>query len=138
MEDTKQVIVIRRDLKMRRGKEIAQGAHAAMAFLTTRLHDMGVPRHLNPKGRPWVLNGAFSDAEYAWILGGFRKVCVTVDTLEELMAVHQAARDAGVESHLIIDAGATEFHGEPTATAVAIGPDRDTRIDPITGTLKLY
>jgi PTH2 family peptidyl-tRNA hydrolase len=35
--DIKQVIVIRKDLKMRRGKEIAQGAHAAMAWLTNRL-----------------------------------------------------------------------------------------------------
>ena len=31
---TKQVIAIRKDLKMRRGKEIAQGSHASMAFLT--------------------------------------------------------------------------------------------------------
>lgn len=28
----KQVIVVRKDLKLRRGKEIAQGAHAAMAW----------------------------------------------------------------------------------------------------------
>ena len=32
-EDVKQVIVIRRDLKMRRGKEIAQGAHASSSWL---------------------------------------------------------------------------------------------------------
>jgi peptidyl-tRNA hydrolase len=32
-DDVKQVIVIRRDLKMRRGKEIAQGAHASGAWL---------------------------------------------------------------------------------------------------------
>jgi PTH2 family peptidyl-tRNA hydrolase len=29
----KQVILIRKDLKMRRGKEIAQGSHASMAFI---------------------------------------------------------------------------------------------------------
>jgi len=34
---TKQVIVIRRDLKMRRGKEIAQGAHASTAWLAERV-----------------------------------------------------------------------------------------------------
>ena len=34
---TKQVIVIRRDLKMRRGKEIAQGAHASMLWLADRV-----------------------------------------------------------------------------------------------------
>jgi hypothetical protein len=33
----KQVIVIRKDLKMRRGKECAQAAHASMAFITRRL-----------------------------------------------------------------------------------------------------
>jgi peptidyl-tRNA hydrolase len=33
---TKQVIVIQRGLKMRRGKEISQGCHAAMSFLTKR------------------------------------------------------------------------------------------------------
>jgi len=33
---TKQVIVMRKDLNMRKGKMIAQGAHASMAFLTSR------------------------------------------------------------------------------------------------------
>lgn len=37
---TKQVIVIRRDLKMRRGKEIAQGSHASMAFMSHLLRAM--------------------------------------------------------------------------------------------------
>ena len=36
MSDVKQVIVMRKDLKMRRGKEIAQGAHASMAFLAKK------------------------------------------------------------------------------------------------------
>ena len=37
VSNIKQVIVMRHDLKMRRGKQIAQGAHASMAFLTRRL-----------------------------------------------------------------------------------------------------
>jgi len=43
MIHTKQVIVIRKDLKMRRGKEIAQGAHASIAFLTARFKSMIIP-----------------------------------------------------------------------------------------------
>ena len=38
---------------------------------------------------------------------------------------------------LCVDAGRTEFHGVPTATCCAIGPDWPERIDPITGHLKL-
>jgi len=35
----KQVIVMRRDLGMRRGKEIAQGAHASMIWLALRIRE---------------------------------------------------------------------------------------------------
>jgi peptidyl-tRNA hydrolase, PTH2 family len=37
----KQVIVMRHDLKMRRGKQIAQGAHASMSFICRRLQEKG-------------------------------------------------------------------------------------------------
>jgi PTH2 family peptidyl-tRNA hydrolase len=89
--EVKQVIVIRRDLRMRRGKEIAQGAHASMAWLTRRL--------------------AFEDNQHNCP----SQFC----------------------KHLEY-AGHTEFHGEPTLTAVAIGPDYDDKIDLVTGSLTLY
>ncbi len=38
---------------------------------------------------------------------------------------------------LITDAGRTEFHGEPTNTTLAIGPDYSEKIDKITGGLPL-
>ncbi|HEU5119139.1 MAG TPA: peptidyl-tRNA hydrolase [Isosphaeraceae bacterium] len=37
----KPVIVMRRDLGMRRGQEIAQGAHASMIWLTRRIRQPG-------------------------------------------------------------------------------------------------
>lgn len=127
----KQVIVIRKDLKMRRGKEIAQGAHAAMAWLTELIRP-GV------LGWPETASVRLSAAQQAWVKGSFRKVVCQVDTEEELLKVHEAARAAGLESHLITDSGFTEFHGEPTNTAVGIGPDYAERIDPVTGGLALY
>ena len=36
----KQVILIRKDLKMRRGKEVAQGSHASMAFMTEKIREV--------------------------------------------------------------------------------------------------
>jgi PTH2 family peptidyl-tRNA hydrolase len=123
----KQVIVIRRDLRMRRGKEIAQGAHAAMAWLTRRMVFGDASASVN-----------LSAAEMDWLAGGSRKVTVTVTSEEQLMAVYEKARAAGLVAELITDSGRTEFHGVPTPTSVGIGPDYDDLIDPVTGDLDLY
>ena len=61
----KQAIVIRKDLGMRRGKEIAQGAHASLAFLVRRVLDAAAAP-------------AFSAEEAAWMRGGSAKICLQV------------------------------------------------------------
>ncbi len=43
----------------------------------------------------------------------------------------------GLEVHLITDSGRTEFHGQPTRTCLAIGPDDAAKIDQVTGHLEL-
>jgi PTH2 family peptidyl-tRNA hydrolase len=126
--ELKQVIVIRRDLHMRRGKEIAQGAHAAMAFLVERYRRAG--------GFAGV---ALSEAEREWLEGGrSAKIVVQVPDEATLVSLHERARAAGLEAHLIEDRGLTEFGGIPTRTALAIGPDRAEAIDTITRGLALY
>ena len=120
--EPKQVIVMRRDLGMRRGKEVAQGAHAAMIWLSLRIR---------------LPNFAFTEAERLWLDGAFTKVCVRVESEAELLAVMATAHAARVMAHLCVDAGRTEFRGVPTPTCCAIGPDLPDRIDPITGHLKL-
>jgi peptidyl-tRNA hydrolase, PTH2 family len=128
---TKQVIVVRRDLKMRRGKEIAQGAHAAGAWLADR-----VIQGIMPNGA--VDHVVLSPAERTWLETSFRKVTVKVNSEEELMAVYQKALAAGLVVHLVTDRGLTEFGGVPTRTCLAVGPDYDDLIDPVTGDLELY
>jgi peptidyl-tRNA hydrolase, PTH2 family len=128
---TKQVIVIRRDLKMRRGKEIAQGAHASMAWLRQRI----MPR-LTPAGRADQVQ--FSTAERDWLELSMRKVTVKVGSETELLDVYEKALAAGLVVHLITDRGLTEFGGIPTRTCLAVGPDYDDLIDPVTGDLDLY
>lgn len=119
----KQVIVIRKDLKMRRGKEIAQGAHASMAFLTKYAR-----REIE----------YLSNAEWAWVQGSFAKICVTVNSAREMLDLADKAYMAGVRAELIMDDGKTEFDGRITMTALAIGPDYVEKINPITGHLPLY
>jgi PTH2 family peptidyl-tRNA hydrolase len=122
-EDTiKQVIVMRNDLKMRKGKQIAQGSHASISFLTRRLNSDKIK---------------LSKQEQEWLDHSFTKVCVRVDSEEQLLEIFQKAKDAMLEVHLITDSGKTEFHGVPTKTCLAIGPDYSHKIDQITGQLQL-
>lgn len=127
--ETKQVIVIRKDLKMRRGKEVAQGCHASMAFLT---------RNIN------VAKGSvdFKDDKLVvidhWMKNSFKKVCLVVNSEEELLDIYKKAVGLGLLVNLVTDSGLTEFKGVPTKTCLAIGPDRSEEIDKVTGELKLY
>ena len=122
MSGFKQVIVVRNDLNMRRGKMIAQGAHASIMFLVHRLCDAEV--------------GAKDHAIQEWLTQGMTKICVRVDSEAELLEIAQKAQDAGLTVHVITDAGHTEFAGVPTKTCLAIGPDEEDKIDAVTGNLK--
>jgi len=124
----KQVIVIRKDLNMRKGKAIAQGSHASMKVFFDNIEycDNGEMK----------ITSITPEAE-EWINGIFTKICVGVNSEEELLDVYQQAKDAGQMCSLIQDVGLTEFDGIPTYTAVAIGPGKGEEIDKITGQLKL-
>jgi peptidyl-tRNA hydrolase, PTH2 family len=127
----KQVIVIRRDLHMRRGKEIAQGSHASGAWLA---YDVAA----SLDSATGVASVTLDPVAVAWITGSFRKITLQVQSEEELMSLHEAAVAGGLRSHLIRDSGRTEFGGVPTITALGIGPDLAASIDEITGDLSIY
>jgi len=112
----KQALLIRKDLGMRRGKEISQGAHASMKAVLENMEDLRVTE---------------------WLAGPFAKIVLVVHSEEEMLALKRKADDHGLITALITDAGRTEFNGVPTNTVVAIGPDEDANIDAITGHLKL-
>jgi PTH2 family peptidyl-tRNA hydrolase len=119
----KQIIVIRKDLKMRRGKEIAQGCHASTAVILNLLKtNQGLD---DPRAKPWVE-------------GKFKKVCLVVNSEQELLEIVENAKKKGLLHALITDAGLTEFNGVPTKTCAAIGPDVESKVDEVTGELKLY
>lgn len=121
---------MRKDLNMRKGKMVAQGSHASIAFLTNRMKK----NITNPEALWWV---NLSQAQKEWINGSFFKVCVGVDTEQELLDILEKARTLGVDVNLITDQGHTEFNGVPTNTCLALGPDYSSKLDPITGHLKL-
>jgi len=133
--NTKQIIVMRKDLNMRRGKQIAQGSHASMAFITK---NFSISQTIDSQGDPCFFAClAFTEEINHWLENSFRKICVYVNSEEELEAVHQKALDSGLISHMIEDNGATEFNGVKTKTCCAIGPHTDEKFEGITDHLPL-
>ena len=127
MGDVKQVIVVRKDLNMRKGKIAAQVAHASMKFL--------VDNDEAERGDELIVK--LSPDEATWLSGSFAKIVVGVDSEDQLRDLMFKAELAGVECHSIIDSGRTEFHDVPTLTCAAFGPCDADDLDKITGDLKL-
>jgi PTH2 family peptidyl-tRNA hydrolase len=129
----KQVIVMRKDLNMRKGKMVAQGAHASMAAVLDRMVILSHRKEIQEK----TLILESGTPMESWINGLFTKVCVSVDSESELIEIYEKAKDAGLIASIITDAGLTEFSGVPTKTCIAIGPNWADEIDPVTNHLKL-
>lgn len=123
----KQIIVVREDLNMSRGKIASQAAHASMKVLTDAMVRTGT----DTSSDSLVLN--IEDPELnAWLLGSFTKIVVYVKNEEKLMQLYDKVQKAGLRVSLIIDNGLTEFDGVKTRTCIAIGPHAAERIDPFT------
>lgn len=134
----KQVIVMRDDLNMRKGKMVAQGAHASMGAILNLGHTSEIEHDEEPSSSRMfeIFLDDYPDV-WEWLRGSFTKICVRVSSEEQLKAIYQQAVDAGLPCSLITDSGKTEFNGVPTMTCCAIGPARAEDLDPITGELKL-
>jgi len=139
VDDVKQVIIIRKDLGMRKGKVAAQAAHASMKILLDRSN---FEKH-NEKSTFWEESYVWyfevdeDEPMFRWLRGEFTKIVVYVKSEAELLEVYEKAKEAGLLASLITDAGKTEFHGDRTRTAVAVGPDWSSKIDKVTGHLPL-
>jgi len=133
--ETKQVIVMRTDLKnthgkpVNTGKLIAQGAHASLGVFTQMFEykDGYIKMNINEDIIEWLDNS-------------FVKICLGIDSQDNLIKLLNKVKDypKNIPYKLIVDNGTTEFGGIPTVTCLAIGPADATLIDMFTGHLKLF
>ena len=188
LKDIKQVLILRNDLNMRRGKSEVQCSHASLKVFFDRM-----------KVDSTDIEGNFTPQMIEWMHGSFKKISLGCDTEKELLHLKDLADQAEIVNALILDNGETEFKQEcefcygdgkyeicaicgnkqiytvhdnqchinffcdickefidnsikkescpvckgtgkvnkPTHTALAIGPDYASKIDVITGHLKL-
>ena len=116
MGDIKQVIVIRTDLEMGKGKIAAQVGHACV---------LGA-EHVRKSHPEWF--------QKWW--GGQEKVVLKVSGIKELQEVKRHAIDLDLPWSEVTDAGHTQI-APGTVTCISIGPAPENLIDKITGNLKL-
>ena len=140
MDKPKQMIVMRRDLKMRKGKIAAQAGHACVtAVLAALAREQRLGQvQADETGVVLTQDGQSATPLSEWFARGVAKVCVYVDSEEELLEIDRKAKAAGILSALICDSGLTEFHGQPTYTCLAFEPSLPEKVDPITGELPLF
>jgi PTH2 family peptidyl-tRNA hydrolase len=135
-KEAKQIIVIRKDLNMRKGKMISQGAHASMAVFFNLIKSQNGVKQNDETSFSYSFSSD-SKAIFNFINYRFKKITVYVNSLEEMLELERKAKEAKLLSALITDAGLTEFNGVPTITALAIGPAFNDELDPITKDLPL-
>ena len=116
MVNIKQVIVVRTDLDMGKGKVAAQVGHACV---------LGAERVR--KSNPEWFSEWFQTQE---------KIVLKVSSLKELEQIKQDAIELGVPWSEVTDAGHTQI-APGTITCISIGPAPEEKIDKITGDLKL-
>ncbi len=114
MPSYKQVIVVRSDLKLSKGKLAAQVAHASLeAYKKADKRDVE-----------------------EWESVGTKKIVLKVSDEKELMEIYQKLKDAKLKPSLIKDAGLTEIPSG-TITCLGVGPVEEKIVDKITGKLKM-
>jgi len=110
----KQVIILRKDIKMSLGKQISQACHASIAsFLKSDINE-----------------------QKKWLDEGMKKVVLKVSNEKELKEFYKLVKKEKLPCELIVDAGLTQIK-PGTITALGIGPANDKKIDKITGKIKL-
>ena len=109
------VILVRMDLKMSRGKVVAQAGHGIVSA---------------------VMNSS-REKLHEWMECGEKIVTLKVNNMKTMQTIHDIAIRKNVYSHIVTDAGHTEV-APGTQTICVIGPDIDTKIDKLTGQLKLF
>ena len=110
----KQAILVRKDLKMGKGKIAAQVAHASIGSMK--------------KSDKNIVEG--------WEREGSKKVVLKIDDIKQLIELIKKAKQKNIPYYIVRDAGLTQIE-EGTVTCLGLGPDKEYRIDRLTEKLKL-
>lgn len=136
---TKQVILVRKDLNMPLGKLMVQVAHASLTAIINLMSSTEGQEDASEDYPIFRELCTYSNSSLnIWLTGEQKKICLQVESEEELNHYYELALKLKLPCSYIIDNGHTVFNNVKTPTAVAIGPAFSEKIDEITKHLKLY
>lgn len=124
----KQVILVRRDLKMKRASIAALVAKASAEFFIDN----------DESSRGDKLSVSLTPQESEWLSSGSTRIVLGVPSENELKSLAFRAEIAGLQCYQITGTQASDIDFSPETLCVAIGPDESDKIDEITGNLKLF
>lgn len=149
----KQIIIVRKDLEMSRGKMAAQVSHASMAFLTSQMRRCyqlqgNYNEHLEDDEQ-YKKNGyavfVTEECYKEWISGSFTKIVLGAKNRHQLLRAKLMAEELGMKEgedfFLIKDNCLTELEPEDdgrTLTCIGFTPMDSEVIDAISRKYQLF
>jgi peptidyl-tRNA hydrolase len=116
-EGHKMILAVRTDLKMGKGKIAAQCSHATLGAYKRALRKTP------------------GSVKY-WERIGQKKITVKLESEEQMDQIEEAAKQAGLVTHVVVDAGHTQIPAG-SKTVLAIGPAPESVVNTVTSHLKL-
>ena len=111
----KQAIVVRKDIRMSKGKVAGQVAHASLKSY---------------KNTPPYIQKEWDNTDYT-------KIILKCNNLETIYNLQEQADKENISNFIVHDLGHTQIHAN-SVTCIGLGPDTDKNIDKLTQDLKLY
>ena len=126
--ELKQVILLRRDMKLRRAEAAALASKASMSFILES--DMSE--------RSSNVQVDISGIEAEWMLGSAKRIVLGVSSEDTMKKLLLKAEVQGVSTYEIIGSSSGKADEGSQIIAASLGPDEDDKLDIITGNLKLF
>lgn len=124
----KQVILLRRDMRLRRAEAAALASKASMAFVIE--WDMSE--------RSGSVQVDITGIEAEWLLGSAKRIVLGVSSEEAMRKLLLKAEIQGVSTYEIIGSTNGKTDEGIQLIAAALGPDDEDKLDLITRNLKLF
>lgn len=124
----KQVILLRRDMKLRRAEAAALASKASMTFIIEG----------DESDRGGSVKVDLSGIEAEWMLGSATRIVLGVASEESMRKLLLKAEIQGVSTYEITGVSDDKVDEGIQLIAASLGPDDGDKLDLITGNLKLF